>query len=191
MKESNSSLSLKISKTDKVCPAGEKAGNRYREKGNIPVLSCEGPCIRGEIARVAAHLVAKEDPFKRGCHGELITVPGSAIAQWIKTAEKVVLIDGCFLRCHGRALEHLIGKEKLVQFDAYSFYKKYSEHFDIDAVPEAERRETARLVADAVLTALRQTNKSSAGSRADAKCGAAVSSDGPGSVATEPDCGCN
>ncbi|MBU4347844.1 MAG: DUF2182 domain-containing protein [Syntrophaceae bacterium] len=36
--------------------------------------------------------------------------------------------------------------------DALSYYRKYTEHFDIDAVPEAERRETARLVADAVLS---------------------------------------
>jgi len=42
-------------------------------------------------------MVAKKEPFRRGCHGELFTVPDSAIAQWVKNAEKVVLIDGCFL----------------------------------------------------------------------------------------------
>ena len=63
-----------------------------REK-KIPVLSCEGACIRGEIARLAANIVSREKSFARGCHGELITVPESSIARWIKTAEKVVLID--------------------------------------------------------------------------------------------------
>jgi len=149
-------LSVEITGTQKHCPAGDMAGSRYLLEGKTPVLSCEGACIRGEIARLAAHLVAKEEPFRRGCHGELLTVPGSALARWIRTAEQIVLIDGCSLRCHGRVLENLVGKEQLAQFDAYSYYRKYAEFFDIDEVPEAERQETARLVADAVLAELRK-----------------------------------
>jgi hypothetical protein len=147
-------FSVQITRTDKHCPAGEKAGNQFQLEGKIPVLSCEGACIRGEIARLAAHLVAKEEPFRRGCHGELLTVPESALAQWINAADKVVLIDGCFLHCHGRVLENQFGKEKLAQFDAYSYYRKYSELIDVDSVPEAERNQTARIVADAVLAVL-------------------------------------
>jgi len=150
-------FSVEITGTDKHCPAGEQAGVRYVKEGKIPVLSCEGACIRGEIARLAAHMVAKEEPYRRGCHGELLTVPGSALAQWMKSSDKVVLIDGCFLHCHGRVLENLIGKEKLSQFDAHSYYRKYNGNFDIDEVPEAERKAAARLVADAVLSELRKT----------------------------------
>ncbi len=156
MKASNGIFTAEVSKTDGKCPIGEKVGSRNLEEGKIPVLSCEGACIRGEIARLAAHMVAKEEPYRRGCHGELLTVPGSAIAQWMKNAEKIVLIDGCFLRCHGRILENLVGKERLAQFDALSYYKKYTEHFDIDAVPESERKAAARLVANSVLAELRQ-----------------------------------
>ena len=159
MPETRNVFSVGITGTDRQCPAGEKAGSRYVLEGKIPVLSCEGACIRGEIARLAAHLVAKEEPYRRGCHGELLTVPGSALAHWMTTAEKLVLIDGCFLHCHGRVLENLIGKERLAQFDAYSYYRKYSELFDIDEVPEAERRQTARLVADAVLAELRMPTR--------------------------------
>jgi uncharacterized metal-binding protein len=155
-KMSDNILNLEISKTRNTCPAGEKVGSRNHEEGKIPVLSCEGACIRGEIARLAAHLVAKEEPYRRGCHGELLTVPGSALAQWIKKAGKVVLIDGCFLRCHGRILENLVGKENLVQFDALSYYRKYTDRFDIESVPEEERRETARQVADIVLAELKK-----------------------------------
>lgn len=157
MQATEKGFSTEITATDKHCPAGEKAGGRYIKEGKIPVLSCEGACIRGEIARVAAHMVAKEVPYRRGCHGELLTVPGSTLAQWMKSAEKVVLIDGCFLHCHGRVLENLIGKEKLAQFDAHSYYRKYNENFDIYEVPEADRRAAARLVADAVLAELKKT----------------------------------
>ena len=156
MKESNGIFTVEISKTDGTCPVGEEVGSRYLEEGKIPVLSCEGACIRGEIARLAAHLVAKEEPYRRGCHGELFTVPGSALAQWMKNAGKIVLIDGCFLRCHGRVLENLVGDENLIQFDALSLYGKYTDRFDIDSVTEEERKETARQVADIVLAELKK-----------------------------------
>ncbi len=73
------------------------------------------------------------------------------MADWVKKSDKVVLIDGCFMGCHGRILEHLIGKENLIRFDALSYYRKYTDRFDIDSVPEEERFETARKVADIVL----------------------------------------
>ena len=146
---------LKVTKTEGKCPIGEKTGRKNLKDGKIPVFSCEGGCIRGEIARLAANYVAKIEPYGRGCHGELFAVPGSAISSWVKNAKKVVLIDGCFLRCHGRIVEHMIDKNKLVQFDALSHYKKYSDLFDIDDVPEKERKEVARDVAEWVLESLK------------------------------------
>lgn len=143
-----------FSTTNGVCPIGELTGTRNLAESKIPVLSCEGACIRGEIARLAANFIAEDPRFGRGCHGELITVPQSAIAQWIKQAEKVVLIDGCFLRCHGRILENLIDSDNLVQFDALSHYNRYTDVFEYNDVPEAERREVARSVADWVLSSL-------------------------------------
>jgi hypothetical protein len=161
MNESNQNFSLEVEETDKTCPAGQKIGKQNMAGGKIPVLSCEGGCIRGEIARVAANLVAKEEPYRRGCHGELLAVPHSAIAQWIKTADKVVLIDGCFLHCHGRIMKNLLGEDNLVQFDALSHYKRYTDLFDIDSVPEAERQEVAKDVADWVIASLKESNVSS------------------------------
>ena len=184
MSANNERFTIAITPTDKTCPAGEKTGSRYIQEGKIPVLSCEGACIRGEIARLAAHMVAKQEPYRRGCHGELLTVPGSALAQWMKSAEQVVLIDGCFLHCHGRVLENLIGKENLAQFDAHSYYRKYNENFNIDEVPEAERREAARLVADAVLAELNIKATKAPEQRVNAGCGtASASAKGTG-------CGC-
>ena len=156
MTTSAKSLAVEITKTDAHCPIGETVGKRNIEEGTVPVLSCEGGCIRGEIARLAANMVAKEAGFARGCHGELVTVPNSAIAKWTRGAEKVVLIDGCFLSCHGRILENMLGRDQLVRFDALQVYKKYTDVFDIDGVPEEERVEAARQVADAVLSELRK-----------------------------------
>jgi uncharacterized metal-binding protein len=154
VKKSNS-YSLKVELTSLFCPKGQEVGERYLDEGKIPVMSCEGGCIRGEIAREAANIVAKEEPFGRSCHGEVFTVPNSAIAQWTMNAPKVVVIDGCFLHCHGRILQNIIDAGRLEIFDALSHYKKYSDLFDIDEVPEVERLQVARDVADWVLTTLR------------------------------------
>ena len=190
MSGSNNRLILEVSKTGKTCPTGEIVGSRNLEEGKFPVLSCEGACIRGEIARLVANLVAKEEPYRRGCHGELFTVPESALAQWIKKARKVVLIDGCFLRCHGRILENIIGKDNLVQFDALSLYGKYTDRFDIDSVPESERKETARKVADLVLAELDKKPDLGAGSQTGAGCGA-VAAGATSEAAVVSGCGCS
>ncbi len=145
---------ITMTTTSAVCPIGEATGKTNMAKSKIPVLSCEGACIRGEIARLAANLVTQNEPYRRGCHGELITVPDSAIARWIKTANKVVLIDGCFLRCHGRVIENLIDEDRLIQFDALSHYNRYTDIFDYDDVPEDERKAVAQSVADWVLGSL-------------------------------------
>jgi len=145
---------VNVDKTQASCPIGEIVGKKNISESKIPVLSCEGACIRGEIARLAANIVSKEQAYGRGCHGELITVPESAIAQWIKSAEKVGLIDGCFLRCHGRIFENVLDNKKLIQFDALSHYKKYTDIFDYEDVPEEERKEVAQSVADWVMDSL-------------------------------------
>lgn len=149
MKE-DPTFTLEVERTKGRCPIGETVGQENIDQGKIPVFSCEGACIRGEIARQAANIVARQDPYCRGCHGELFAVPHSAMAIWAKKASAVIVIDGCFLRCHGRIMKGLIGEDRLVEFDALSHYKKYTDIFDIDGVPEEERKDTARSVADRV-----------------------------------------
>lgn len=160
----NEKKTIQIKTTKGVCPIGEITGKKNISESKIPVLSCEGACIRGEIARLAAGIVSKKEAYGRGCHGELFTVPDAAISRWIRTAEKVVLIDGCFLRCHGRILENIIDKEKLIQFDALTHYNRYTDIFDYEDVPEKERKEVAQSVADWVIASLENM---SAGSGVD------------------------
>ena len=120
--DSADSFTVEVKRTDGHCPIGETVGKRNIEEGRIPVLSCEGGCIRGEIARLAANMVSKEAGFARGCHG--------------------------------RILEGLLGKDRLVQFDALKVYRKYTDIFDVDDVPEDERKKAAQQVADSVLVKL-------------------------------------
>jgi hypothetical protein len=45
-------FSLAVDGVKGLCPAGEAYAEQNIAAKRIPVLSCEGPCIRGEIARL-------------------------------------------------------------------------------------------------------------------------------------------
>lgn len=160
MEAHTTDFSLDVQGVTGSCPAGDDYANRQLAAKRIPVLSCEGPCVRGEIARLAANLITREVPsLSRACHGETFFVPHSAMAAWVKTADKAIMIDGCFLKCHGRALKNLIGEDKLVQIDALPLHRKYSNLFSMDDVPEQELKAVARQVADRIIAKLKQAGE--------------------------------
>ena len=138
-----------------LCPAGDAYAKRQHAARAIPVLTCEGPCIRGEIARVAGNLIAQEQSYlARACHAEAFYVPHSAMASWVRNADAIVMIDGCFLKCHGRVLNNLVPEEHVVHIDALPLYNKYTDVFLMDDVPEADRQAAARQVADKIVAKL-------------------------------------
>ena len=157
MKANTPDFSLEVQGIQGHCPAGEVYAKRNISEKKIPVFSCEGPCIRGEIARLAANLIADEVPsYARACHAETFFVPYSSMARWVKEAEKSIMIDGCFLKCHGRVLKKLVGEDKVIHVDALPLYKKYTDIFLMDDVPEEERKAVARQVADKILAMLKE-----------------------------------
>ena len=148
-------FSLEVQGVKGYCPAGEAYAKRNLSENKMPVFSCEGPCIRGDIARLAANLVAQELPlYARACHAETFFVPHSAMARWVKNAKKSVVIDGCLLKCHGLALKGLVGVGVMIHIDALPLYKKYTDIFLMDEVPEEERKAVARQVADKIIRML-------------------------------------
>ena len=157
MKTHTADFSLEVQGVKGFCPAGEVYAKRQIESKTIPVMSCEGPCIRGEIARLAANYVTQElRSLARACHAETFLVPHSSMALWVKGAEKSIVIDGCFLKCHGRVLNKLIGDKKVVEIDALPLYKKYTDIFLMDDVPEDERKAVARQVADKIVATFKR-----------------------------------
>jgi uncharacterized metal-binding protein len=153
-------FTLEVEGVKGVCPAGEVYAKRAMAEKKIPTFSCEGPCIRGDIARLAANMVAHDVPsFARACHAETFLVPHSSMARWVKDAEKAVMIDGCFVMCHGRLLRKLIGEDKVIQIDALPLYKKYTDIFSMDDVPEEERKAVARQVADKIIAMFKQDKR--------------------------------
>jgi uncharacterized metal-binding protein len=157
METAKSDFSVDVQGVQGSCPAGEAYAKRQIEVKSIPVLSCEGPCIRGEIARLAANYVAQAVPsVARACHAETFVVPHSSMARWVKNADKAIMIDGCFLKCHGRILKKLVDEQKVIHIDALPLYKKYTDIFLMDDVPEEERKAVARQVADKIIAQLKE-----------------------------------
>ncbi|HEX8987613.1 MAG TPA: putative zinc-binding protein [Rhodocyclaceae bacterium] len=156
MSKSTPDFSIEVEAVEGHCATGEKHAEDAIARGKTPVFSCEGPCIRGDIARLAANIVAREgQDMARACHAETFFVPHSGMARWVRNADRCIVIDGCFLKCNGRVLNKLIAPERIVHFDALPMHKKYSKVFLMDDVPEAERNQTARLVADRILELLK------------------------------------
>lgn len=150
-------FSLNVQAVKGSCPVGEAYANEQITTDRTPVLSCEGACIRGEIARLAANKVAQDEPtLARACHAETFFVPHSTMTTWVKNAAKVVMVDGCFLKCHGRVLKELVSEEKVVHIDALPLYNKYSDVFLMDDIPEEERKAVAREVAEKIVEKLKE-----------------------------------
>ncbi|MDJ0926603.1 MAG: putative zinc-binding protein [Gammaproteobacteria bacterium] len=154
MADSTPDFVLDVDGVAGVCPAGEAYAKQNMAAGKIPVLSCEGPCIRGEIARLATDIVAQREPYARCCYAESLLVPHSSMTAWVKQADKVVVIDGCFLSCIGRALTNMIDEDKIIHIDALPLYKQYSDVFLYTDVPEEDRKLWAQRVADQILEKL-------------------------------------
>jgi len=156
MAKSTPEFIIKVGEVKGICPAGELHAKQNIAENKIPVFSCEGPCIRGEIARLAANIVAEEAPYSRCCYAETFLVPHSSMTAWVAGAEKVIVIDGCFLHCIGRIIENVIDKEKVIHIDTNPIHKKFSDVFLYTDVPEETRKEVAREVADKILEKLRE-----------------------------------
>jgi len=154
MKAAASTFEVEVEQTTGLCPAGERYATQQLRERRIPLLSCEGPCIRGEIARQAANRIGKQAPFARACQGEAVAVPHSTMARWVRESEKVVVLDGCFLRCQARMMRRMLRPDQLVEMDALPLYRKYVDEFEIDSVPEAERLAVAEDVAQLALAEL-------------------------------------
>ena len=77
------------------------------------------------------------------------------MAAWVRSADKAIMIDGCFLRCHGRVLKKIIPEENVIHIDAHALYRRFTDIFLMDDVPEEERKVVAEEVADKIIAMLR------------------------------------
>ncbi len=128
----------------------------------IVVMSCEGACLRGELARVAANHLCDDlapEQTARLCLGGAFT-KDTGQRNLARRASRLVAIEGCPVLCATRMMQAVVpGLEpevflipKLTQFDARLFA--------IREMPEAERQAQGRRAGARVLESLRARPRS-------------------------------
>ena len=146
---------IAIQKTDKFCPMCE---DYAAHQGNKPVvvMSCEGGCLRGEIARQAANILCFElapEKTARLCLGGAFT-KDTGQRELARNAQRLVAIEGCFIECATRMMEgavpgivpEVVIADRLCKFDRRLF--------GINEMPEAEIKQHAREVAEKIAQTL-------------------------------------
>src|SRR5512145_2439791 len=99
---------IEVQLTNQRCALGDAYAQKHlTTPPKIPLLSCEGMCLRGEISRCAANLLAHElapESMVRICHGGLLEV-GGGMRELLQHADRVLVLDGCGLACGTRLLK--------------------------------------------------------------------------------------
>lgn len=143
---------IQIPKTEAVCPMCEDYAAKQVDKP-VVVMSCEGACLRGEIARKAANLICHElSPQKtvRICLGGAFTKDGGQ-RQLVRKGKRVIAVEGCFIECASRTMKGVIpdlDAEIIIADDLYEFNRDL---FGIDEMPEEQIKEHALEVAEKVV----------------------------------------
>ena len=96
---------VQIEKTENACSLCEDYAKRQASKP-VVVLSCEGGCLRGEVARRAANLLtfelAPEKTARLGLGGAFTKDTGQR--RLAREAKRVIAIEGCFIKCATRMM---------------------------------------------------------------------------------------
>jgi uncharacterized metal-binding protein len=142
---------IHLEKTRNVCPMCEDYAKQQASKP-VAVMSCEGACLRGEVARQAANLLCHSlapDQTVRICLGGAFTKDTSQRGL-VRNAPRVIALEGCFLNCSSRMMRGVIGDlepEIILTDRLYEFDKKL---FGVDEMSRANIEAHARTVAEKV-----------------------------------------
>ncbi len=146
---------VKIEKTERVCPLCETYAARQASKP-VVVMSCEGACLRGEIARRAANQLCFElapDKTARLCLGGAFT-KDCGQRTLVRNASRVLAIEGCYLECATRMMKGVVPDLKPEVLIADRLYEFDRSLFGIDEMSEADLSAHAREAAAAIAASL-------------------------------------
>ena len=148
---SNNTETIHLAKTSAQCGLCEDYVARECHKP-IVVMACEGACLRGEIARLAANLLCDElapERTARLCLGGAFT-KDTGQRGLARQAPRVVAIEGCPIDCGSRMMQAVLPdlKPEVFHLEGASFEPGL---FSIRDLPEGQRKAVAMDVARIVL----------------------------------------
>jgi len=146
---------IKIEKTKRICPLCENYSEKHTSKP-VVVMTCEGGCLRGEIARQAANLIChKLAPEKtvRICLGGAFT-KDTGQRNLVRNASRLIALEGCFIQCSSRMMKGVIPGLRPEVIIATKFYDLDKNLFGIEEMAEDEIKIRAQEVAKKVVEKL-------------------------------------
>ena len=139
---------VRIEKTKIKCQLCEDYAERQRSK-LVAVMSCEGACLRGEVARRAANILCHSlapEKTVRICLGGAFTKDTGQRAL-VRNAARLIAVEGCAINCSSRMMSgaveglapEIINADRLYEFDRTLF--------GIEELPAEQIEAHARVVA--------------------------------------------
>ena len=145
---------IQVRLTDQRCELGDAYARKHMTTPpKMAVLSCEGMCLRGDVARRAATLIAHElapERTVRVCHGGLLETSGG-MRELVERADQVLVLDGCGLACGTRLLKGAFPEIKPTAVFTDGLFEFDRTLFGVDEMPEAEIETHVRAVAERVI----------------------------------------
>lgn len=137
----------------RVCAEGaEYVKRQLASPPKNAVMACEGACVKGEIARVAANILAyrlEKDHAIRICLGDAAT-GNSGFTELVERAPEVIAIEGCPLQCGKTILKQRIPNLKPKVIIATQLYKYDKSKFEIFDMSYEEIQTHAQKVAETI-----------------------------------------
>ncbi len=147
---------IQVKLTNQRCELGDAYARKHTTTPpKIAILSCEGVCLRGEVARRTANLIAHQlvpEEVVRICHGGLLE-SRSGMRDLVQRADKVLMLDGCGLACGTRLLKGAMPEVKPMVVLTNQLFDSDAAPFGVEEVPEEEIKTHARTVAAKVVAA--------------------------------------
>jgi uncharacterized metal-binding protein len=154
-KKSVRSETIVIEKTAKTCPLCEDYAASQSSK-TVAVMSCEGACLRGEVARRAANILCYElapETTARICLGGAFT-KDTGQRSLVRNAPRAIALEGCLIDCASRMMRGAIPGLEPEVIEADKLYEFDRGLFGVDEMSEEEMTSHARTVAQRVAAQL-------------------------------------
>ncbi len=159
------SESMNVRVLNQSCSAGDTyAKSHLTEEPKAALVSCEGACLKGEIARRAANLIAHElapDRTARICHGGAFLLNQGGMRKIVVIADQAIVIEGCPMACGSRIAKAAFPDRDFQVVVANSLYEGDDTLFGTNEATDTYIREKSLKVADQVMAKYLADNASS------------------------------
>ncbi len=146
---------VRIEKAKNNCHLCDQYAERQKSKP-VAVMSCEGACLRGEVARQAANILCHSlapEKTVRICLGGAFT-KDTGQRNLVRNATRLIALEGCFVNCSSRMMAGVIEDLKPEVVIADRLYEFDRNLFGIEEMSTEQIHIHARTVAQKIADTL-------------------------------------